>query len=438
MGRTNELYERARKVIPGGTQLLSKRPELFLPGEWPAYFRRAKGVEVEDLDGRVFVDVSIHAVGSCPLGYADPDVERAVVDVIRAGNMASPSGPEEVELAELLCELHPWAEMVRYTRGGGESMALAARVARAASGRDLIAFSGYHGWHDWYIAANLVDGHALDAHLLPDIDPSGVPESLRGSIVPFLDCDRETFDAVVARHGERLAAIVLEPARYGEPPAGWLQHVRETADRLGAVLVFDEITSGFRRTVGGAHLELGVEPDVAVYAKAMSNGYPMGAVIGRRGVLEAAERSFVSSTYWSERIGPTAALATIGKLREHDVPARLCATGERMRAGWRQLASEHGLEIATKGIAPLPTFSLDAGDESRAAMTLYTQCMFDEGFLAAGGFYASYAHTDEVVDRALAASSRAFARVREALDSGSARQALRGEIAHSGPSRRAQ
>jgi glutamate-1-semialdehyde 2,1-aminomutase len=435
---SEKLYERARALIPGGTGLLSKQPERFLPGRWPAYYRRAKGVEVEDLDGRVFVDVSIHAVGACPLGYADPDVEQAVIEAIRAGNMSTLNCPEEVELAELLCSLHPYAEQVRYARCGGEAMTIAVRVARAATGRDRIAFSGYHGWHDWYLAANLADPTALDAHLLPDLDTAGVPKALEGSALPFDWGSPESLDAVVSDHGEDLAAIVIEPARSGLPEPGYLEHVRAVADRLGCVLIFDEISSGFRVCIGGVHLRLGVEPDVSVFAKAMSNGYPMAAVIGRRAVMETAARGFISSTYWSERIGPTAALATIRKLDACNVPEHLVALGEKMRAGWHTLAETHGLPIDTKGIAPMSSFGFCDRAQAKAMMSLYTRCMLDRGFLASAAFYPSYAHSEEHVKSALEAGDEAFATIATACQDGSAglARALDGPEAVPGPARR--
>ena len=157
-----DLYRKARKLIPGGTQLLSKRPEMLLPEQWPSYFAKAQGVQVWDLDGRKYIDMSYMGIGSCILGYADPDVDKAVHAAVDAGSMTTLNCPEEVELAELLCELHPWASMVRYARCGGEAMAVAVRVARAATGREKVAFCGYHGWHDWYLAANLGDSAALD------------------------------------------------------------------------------------------------------------------------------------------------------------------------------------------------------------------------------------------------------------------------------------
>jgi len=432
LSRSQALYRHAQERIPGGTQLLSKRPELFLPGQWPAYYRSAKGVEIEDLDGRRWIDVSIHSVGACPLGYADPDVELAVMAAVRSGSISTLNCPEEVELADLLCERHPWAQCVRYTRGGGEAMAVAVRIARAATGRNRVAFAGYHGWHDWYLAANLEDRAALDGHLLPEIDPAGVPGALRGTSLAFAHGDSAALDHAIARAGKDLAAVVLEPARYALPPDGYLAHVRDAARKAGAVLIFDEITSGFRMTGGGLHLRLGVAPDLAVFAKAMSNGYPMGAVIGTREVMEAAQKSFISSTYWTERIGPTAALATLRKLEQHGVPEHLMRMGERMRSGWEARARGHGLVITTRGIAPLPSFTFGHGAESKALSTLYTQCMLDEGYLASGAFYASWAHNADVVDRALEATDRSFAKLRAALDAGAVAQALRGPVAYAG------
>ncbi len=422
------LYDRAKALIPGGVQLLSKRPELFLPDRWPAYYRRAKGTEVEALDGRVFTDVTLFGVGACPLGYADPEVERAVIDAVHAGSMCTLNAPEEVALAERLVGLHPWSEMVRYARSGGEAMAIAVRIARAAAGKDRVLFSGYHGWSDWYLAANLDDGAALDGHLLPALEPGGVPKALAGSVVPF--ADRASFDAALAAHDD-VGVIVMETARYAMPPDGYLEHVRAEASRIGAVLVFDEITTGFRLHLGGLHQRLGVEPDVAVFAKAMSNGYAMSAIIGRRAVMDAVQSTFISSTYWTERIGPAAALATIDALEQRDGPARMEAAGDRMRSGWEAAASSAGIEITTKGVAPLPAFTIE--HEQRAALaTLYTQWMLDEGYLATGAFYATCAHDEATIDRALEASGRTFTRMKAAIDEDRIEASLTGPVASAG------
>ena len=260
-------------------------------------------------------------------------------------------------------------------------MSIAVRLARAATGRDAVAFCGYHGWHDWYLAANLGESTSLDGHLLPGLDSTGVPRGLRGTMIPFHYGRLDELEAIVDARGGELAAVVMEPLRSSEPPAGFLEGVRALATRAGAALVFDEVTSGFRLLSGGAHLRYGVQPDVAVFAKGMSNGYPMAAVIGTAGVMEAAQGSFISSTYWTERIGPTAALATIVKHRRERVHEHLIALGTRVQDGWAALARRHGLHVHVGGIAPLGHLKFEYPN-ALAVRTLFTQLMLDRGILA--------------------------------------------------------
>jgi len=427
-----DLYRRAKRRIPGGTQLLSKRPEMFLPDNWPAYYDRATGCSVTDLDGRVLTDFTSCGIGCCVLGYADPVVNAAVADRVARGSMCTLNSPDELALADLLCEIHPWADQVRYARAGGEVLSIAVRLARAATGRDVVAFCGYHGWSDWYLAANLGETEALNGHLLPGLDPAGVPAGLRGTALPFRYNRIEELEAIVAAQKGRLAAIVMEPMRYDAPRDGFLAKVRALADESGAVLIFDEVTSGWRSHHGGIHLKLGVAPDLAVFAKSLSNGYPMAAVIGRSRVMEAAQRSFVSSTYWTEGIGPAAALATLTRLKEVGAVAHIDRIGELTRQGWRDAAARHGLQIAVGGIPALCNFGFSAGDDSRRLMTLFTQAMLDRGYLANGTFYPTCAHTPAHVERYLRTVDEVFALIKSAVAEGSVARQLRGPVAHSG------
>ena len=427
-----DLYVRAKRRIPGGTQLVSKRPELYLPDNWPAYYSRAKGYKVWDLDGRAYADFTSCGIGCCLLGYADPTVNAAVRRRITRGSMCTLNTPDEVELADVLCSIHPWAEKVRYARAGGEAMAISVRLARAATGRAKLAFCGYHGWADWYLAANLGATDALNGHLLPGLDPAGVPASLRGTALPFRYNQIAELEAIVAAHGPELAAIVMEPMRHDPPRDGFLEKVRAIADRIGAVLIFDEVTSGWRSHHGGIHLQLGVAPDIAVFAKAISNGFPMAAIIGRANVMEAAQHTFVSSTYWTESIGPTAALATLKKLRETNAIARIAEIGELTRAGWRQLGEQHGLKLKITGLPALAIFAFDHGDDSRPLITLFTQEMLARGYLANGGFYPMAVHTPAIVAAYLDAADAVFAILRTHVDRGTVKSALRGPVAHSG------
>ena len=432
MGNTSDLYRRAKKIIPGGTQLLSKRPELMAPELWPAYYSKASGCEVWDLDGNRFIDMSYNGIGACILGAADPDVNEAVIRAVHGGSMSTLNCPEEVELAEVLCELHPWAEMVRFVRTGGEAMSVAVRIARAATGRDIIAFCGYHGWHDWYLAANLAEDSALDGHLLPGLAPCGVPRGLRGTALPFRYNRIEELSAIASAEGNRVAAIVMEPIRGDWPKEGFLNEVRRVADRLGAVLVFDEITAGFRLNTGGAHLVLGVDPDIAVFGKALGNGYPIGAVIGKKAVMDAAQRTFISSTCWTEKIGPSAALATIRKHGRLDAAEHLDQIGRRVQKGWRKAAKLAGVPLSVSGIPPLGHFTI-VSDRALAGRTFFTQQMLLRGYLATNVFYATLAHTEAVADEYLDNARSIFTELADLLSDGDRMQnALIGPVAQVG------
>ncbi len=429
-----DLYSQAKTLIPGGTQLLSKRPEMYAPEQWPAYYREAEGCEVVDLDGRRYLDISTMAVGACLLGYNDPDVTEAVVSRVQAGSMCTLNNPEEVELARLLVELHPWAEQVRYARTGGEAMAVAVRIARAATRRDRIAFCGYHGWHDWYLAANLEPGgetDRLDGHLLPGLKPLGVPSNLAETALPFRYNDLDALAAIVSQRGDDLAAVVMEPTRHIDPNPGFLEGVRELCDRSGAVMVFDEITAGWRFTLGGAHLRYGVEPDIAVFAKALGNGHPAAAIVGRAAAMQAAQESFISSTYWTEGVGPTAALATIHKMQTVDVPRHVEAIGRRFQEGLQEIARQNDLPLKTHGHPALTTIQFDH-PQAAALGTLLTVRMLARGILAGGGFYASLAHTDQHVDTYLAAAEEVLPELAEAISQGDIENRIGGPVRHSG------
>lgn len=431
-GTGQKLWERAKKIIPGGNQLLSKRAEMFLPGGWPAYYSKAKGCEVWDLDGKKYIDMSIMGVGSCILGYADPDVNKAVKKAVDNGSMSTLNAPEEVELAELLCKIHPWANMVRYARTGGEAMAIAERIARAHTGKDVIAFCGYHGWHDWYLATNLTGKDELKEHLLQGLEPAGVPKGLHGTILPFRYNHIEELEKIVSQEKNKLAAIIMEPIHSISPENDFLKKVRDITTKAGAVLIFDEITVGWKLTYGGAHLLYGVDPDIAVFSKAMSNGHPMAAIIGRANVMQAAQQSFISSTYWTERVGPVAALATLKKMKKINAPKRLLRAGNMVREGWTDLAKKHDLKIKLGGVIPISSFTFQYNEDSQALKTLFVQEMLDRGFLATNMFFATCAHTDPLIQRYLREVDKVFAIISHAIKTKTVRRMLRGPEAHTG------
>lgn len=424
------LWKKAKQIIPGGSQLLSKRSEMFLPDQWPSYFKKAKGIEIWDMDNNKFIDMSLMGVGACILGYADPDVNKAVKDAVDAGSMTTLNCPEEVNLAELLIKLNPWADMVRYAKTGGEAMAVAVRIARACSGRDKIAFCGYHGWHDWYLSANLADNASLDGQLLPGLDPAGVPRGLINTSIPFNYNKIDELEDIIAKNND-IGVIIVETIRHHEPIDNFLGKIRKIAEEIDAVLIFDEITSGWRLNVGGAHLLYDVNPDIAVYGKAMSNGFPMAAVVGKRDVMDAAQSTFISSTYWTDRIGPAASIATINKMQENNVPSHICNIGDIIRAGWEKLAKEHDLNIHLEGISPLPTFAFEY-EESQAMHTLFTQEMLCRGYLASKSVYVSQMHNEDNVSAFIENVDEVFRVIRNAIEHNNVGNLLKGPVAHTG------
>jgi glutamate-1-semialdehyde 2,1-aminomutase len=430
-GKGPLLWEKAKKIIPGGGQLLSKRSERFLPGLWPTYYSKAKGCEVWDLDGDHYYDFAQMGVGSCVLGYADDEVDEAVMKAIQNGSMCTLNCPEEVQLAEKLISLHPWAEMARFARTGGEACAIAVRIARAASGRSKIAFCGYHGWHDWYLAANLGNSSNLDGQLIPGLDPLGVPRELMGTAMPFNYNKLSELQAIIDRYPGEIGVIIMEPERGSSPEPGFLEGVRNIATKIGAVLIFDEVTSGFRMNIGGIHLRYGVFPDLTVFGKALGNGYPISAIIGSKAVMESAQDTFISSTFWTERIGFTAALATINKMAKYDVPSHLNNIGNLIKQGWSMIAESNNLLIHISGIPPLIHISF-IGDHDLAIQTLYTQEMLKRGFLLGSSVYATYAYSLRIIDKFIDNSDAVFNIIKKGLDNGKILNLLKGDIIHSG------
>ena len=432
MSKGQELYKRAKEIIPGGTQLLSKRPEMFLPDQWPAYYSRAKGCEVWDLDGNHYYDMSLMGVGANVLGYAYEPVDDAARHAIASGGMCTLNAPEEVELAELLLELHPWADMVRYAKAGGESMSVAVRIARAFTQKDIVLVCGYHGWHDWYLAANLVKGDPLAGVHLKGLEPAGVPKELAGSNLIFHYNRLDEFRKLMKENRGQIAAVIMEPIRNDYPQGKFLTEIRNMTANEGIPLIFDEISSGFRMCCGGSHLVLGVEPDLAVFAKAMTNGYPVAAIIGRKEIMTAAQDTFISSTFWTARVALAAAVKSIQEYREHNVAEYLMRIGKRVQEGWAQQAETAGLCIHVGGIYPLSHFDFE-NSQPLACKTYFTQEMLRSGYLAYTGFYASYAHTERIVEGYLSTCGQVFQRIAAFLDRGeNIADHLDGPVCHTG------
>jgi glutamate-1-semialdehyde 2,1-aminomutase len=431
INKGQKLYKRAKKVIPGGNMLLSKRPEMFLPEKWPAYFSKSKGCKVWDLEGKEYIDMSIMGIGTNTLGYGHPEVDEVVMKTIKDGNMSTLNCPEEVYLSEKLIDLHPWADMCRLARTGGEANAIAIRIARAASGKDKIAICGYHGWHDWYLSTNLNNDKNLDGHLLPGLQTRGVPRGLVGTTLPFEYNNIEQLKKLIKdNHGE-IAAIKMEVSRNDGPKDNFLKKVRELATENDIILIFDECTSGFRETFGGLHKKYDVEPDMAMYGKSLGNGYAITAVIGKNDIMQMAQSSFISSTFWTERIGPTAALKTLEVMEREKSWEIITKIGNNISKRWQSLADKHELDISTWGLPALSGFTFNSSN-SVSYKTLITQEMLKKGYLAANSVYACTEHSQECIDGYFEELDPIFATIKKCEDGMDVNSILEGPLCHSG------
>ena len=426
--RSMEVYERAKAVIPGITQLISRRPTRAALGSSPIYAERAKGCRIWDIDGNEYVDWT-SAVGPIILGYADDVVDNAVKEQIDKGSIYSNVHETGVELAEELVRIVPSAEMVRFAKGGGEGCTIAVRIARGFTGRDKVLFCGYHGWHDWYQAAN-IGSEKLATHLFNGIEPIGVPQALEGTSIPFEQDNLDMLEDLLKQHAGEVACIIMEPMRSELPPEGYLQAVRDLATRHQVVLIFDEVSCGFRIALGGVQEYVGVTPDMSVFAKAISNGYPMSAVVGKREVMEPAAQMFISSAYWDDNIGQVAALTTLRELQRRDAVAHFARIGAAFKERINQVVQDVGVDAECVGHAAHPgiRFHLDDAEMAKKVATLFVQENAKRGLILSMGFFFNMAHDDAALDYTESKVRETLGIIKEGLDGSRLDELLEGEL----------
>jgi glutamate-1-semialdehyde aminotransferase len=422
-----KLWDDALSVIPGGNGLLSKRPDRYAKDIWPVYYSKAKGCQIWDLDDNVYIDMAQNGLGTAILGYADDDVNQSVIKAIHNGVNTTLNAPEEVELAQKLLELNPTMGGVKFARGGGEAMSLAVRIARTHTKRDKVAFSGYHGWTDWYLATNLSSESNLDEHLLPGLDPSGVPSGLCGTAFPFKYNDINDFKKLLEQHDD-IGIIVLEGARYDLPSADFLKAIDIESKRKDIVVIVDEITSGLRMSESGVYRLFDFDPDIAVYGKALGNGFAISAVVGKKEVMDSAQDTFISSTMWTERVGFVAGLATLNKLTDCSVHKHLIEVGTHIGNGWSELAKKYELDIFITDYKPLITFKLNYGEANNSIATLFIQEMLKRGYLASTSIYVTYAHSIEIADKYLKNVDKVFKIMSDAIKNNNVFDLLETEV----------
>ena len=389
-----KLYKYAKSLIPGGTTLFSKRSELHLPDKWPAYYAKAEKINLWDLKGNKYLDMFC-AVGTSILGYSNKNVNKLVIDKILKGNMTSLNCPEEVYLSKEIISHHPWASMVKFTRGGGEANALAIRIARASTKKKNVAFCGYHGWHDWYLSANINSKKNLDQHLMSGLNFDGIPENLKNTSFPFPYNNFEYLLKLVKK--KKIGIIKMEVMRNIKPKNNFLQKIRNICNKKKIILIFDECTSGYRENMGGLHLKLKVCPDIAIFGKALGSGYAINSIIGKKNIMKKAENTFISSTFWGERIGYTAALASIKEFKRLNIFKKVETNGKRIKRIWSSLSKKHNVQIKVMGTNAIPSFEFVIDHQKNK--TYLTQEMLKNKILATNLIYVTILHDKKNIQK---------------------------------------
>ena len=381
------LYKYAKTIIPGGVTLFSKRSELHLPNEWPAYFDKAKKIDVWDLKGNKYLDMFC-AVGTSVLGYSNDNVNKSVLKNIAKGNLTTLNCPEEVYLAKKIIDHHPWASMAKFTRGGGEANALAIRIARSCTKKKNVAFCGYHGWHDWYLSANINSKNNLDQHLMSGLNYDGIPKNLKNTSFPFPYNNFEYLLRLIKK--KNIGIIKMEVMRNLKPENNFLQKVKKICNKKKIVLIFDECTSGYRQNMGGIHLNFKVNPDMAIFGKSLGSGYAINAIIGKKNIMRNAENTFISSTFWGERIGYTAALSSINEFKRLNVFKKIEINGKMIKQFWISLSKKYNVPIKVMGTNAIPSFEFMNNHSERK--TFLTQEMLKNKILATNMIYINIFH----------------------------------------------
>ena len=405
--RSAAMLERAEKTIPLGTQTFSKSKLLYPPGKSPLFVTHGIGGRVWDVDGNAYVDY-VSALLPNVLGYCDPDVDAAIADQLSRGISFSLATELEAELAERLVRLIPCAEMVRFGKNGSDATTAAIRLARAFTGRDHVAVCGYHGWQDWYIGSTA-------RH-------KGVPGAVRALTHTFPYANLEALEGVLAHHPGQFAAVMLEPTTFAPPPDGYLAALKDLTHRHGALLVFDEVIAGFRLSLGGAQARFGVVPDLAAFGKAMGNGMPISAVVGRADVLREMEQVFYSGTFGGEALSLAAAIATIDKMERLNVIDALWAHGDKLADGISARIQSFELASVLKlvGFAPWRQLAVTppVGVDPLAIRTFVMRQLQDHGVLMSSTLNVCYAHDEMTLALSFAAFEKAFERLADALKAG--------------------
>ena len=393
-----KIWQKALSIIPDGNMLLSKRPDNFLPFGWPTYYKNAKGYKITDLQGNSLSDFSYMGVGTNILGYSNSKIDNYVIRKIKSSISTTLNSKEDFILAEKLIEINSdWAEMVKLTRTGAEASSVAIRISRAATGKSKVIICGYHGWQDWYLSTNLKDNSNLDNHLIKNLNINGVPKELERTTYQFQYNDINSLKKILDSDKD-IGTLIMEVKRNINPTKGFLHKVRSLCNKYGVVLIFDECTSGFRENYGGLHKFFKVNPDICIYGKALGNGYPINAVIGKRHIMEQGKKSFISSTFWTEGMGPAAAIRTLEIFKKEQSWKYLIDYGKKIKKLWSQLSNTYNLKLEISGLNAIPIFNFNSSYHPKYK-TFLTQEMLKKNILATNAVYISTKHDKSIFDK---------------------------------------
>ena len=383
-------WHKAKNNVLNGGMLLSKRPDQFLPGGWPSFYKKANKCFITDNLNIKYLDFSLMGVGTNILGYANKKINNAIKKTIDDGSTSTLNSNLDIKLTEKLIKIHPWAKMATYARTGAEANAIAVRIARAYSKKDEIAICGYHGWHDWYISSNLKNNKNLDAIHLSGISTIGIPRKLRGITHPFRHNDINSFKALI-KNNPKIGVVFMEVERNQKTRIGFLKEIRKITTQKKIVLIFDECTSGFRQTFGGLHKKYNINPDIAVFGKALGNGIPITAIIGTKEIMQSGEESFISSTFWTDSTGPAAAIATLEEMEKQKSWIKISKTGKKIKNFWKYLSKKYNVPITITGLDALPSFQFNS-KMHLYLKTFLTQEMLKKKILATNSVYCCINH----------------------------------------------
>lgn len=403
------LWKKALKIIPSGNSFLSKNPSRFETKEWPIYFSKAKGSTIWDLEGKKYHDFSLMGVGTNILGYSNAKVDREVFKKIKNGNMSTLNCPEEVLFSEMLLKIHPWAKMAKFAKTGAEANSIAIRLCRAFNKKKKIITCGYHGWHDWYLSAIYSKKNYLDTHLFPNLKTEGVPRYLEKYIYSVKYNDLLSIKKIINKDND-ISAIIMEVERDYKPKKDYLKSIRKLCDQKNICLIFDECTTGFRDFYGGLHLKYGVNPDIAMFGKAIGNGYSITSIIGKKKIMKMSNKSFISSTFWSERSGFVAGLATLKEMKRIKSWQIISEKGKKIKKLLSLEAKKYGLLINFSGLNALIKFNI-LNTKVKNYRKIITTEMLKSNFLATNAIYVSITHSDSLIKKYVKEMGKIFKKI---------------------------